>query len=1566
MTHVCRFSHLFQYLLLLLCMLPAGTATSSAQTWNDLEENEAYTARHECSFVQAGDQFYLMGGREDSRTIDVYNYGSNTWNALEDISPSEFNHFQATEYQGLIWVIGSFRDNIFPNEEPEENIWIFNPVTEEWVQGPSIPEGRRRGSTGLSVYNNKFYISGGNTIGHAGGYVAWFDEYDPATGEWTPLADAPRPRDHFHSVVIEDRLYLAGGRLSGGTGGVWSPTIPEVDVYDFITASWSTLPAAQNIPTPRGGASAVNYNGRLLVIGGEVLDQDVYGTLTDDALRITEAYDPATTSWERLADLNSERHGTQALVSGSSIFVLAGSPARGGGNQRNMESFGSGTPAGIPLLASTLTGPGSVEMETGVPIDITLELQGGNVGEYIRSALITGPDAADFEILSDLPDNTLMTPGSSKTLQLRLNASGNLNAVLEIAFGQSSTLSISLSSGTSPSIGLVNPGNQFSTEGQSIILDIDTGFTSVPAYNSSGLPPGLSINPNTGQISGTFSDGTGSGDAFMEDGGVLIVEAESGNITPSWSLTTAGGETGIIAGSDHFNNRNGGTIPYQIQVSTPGVYRFTWNNFFSGPDSTEENDNWLRFPNDENVWFFGYRGTPPDEAFLINNLQGAQSDIVFPIGSNRVTVGTTPAGVGGNGYFKIYRSGGSGEIYDWQARTSDNLPHDVYVWFVNPGTYTMEISERSLGHAIDRIALYKVDGPDYTDVQLSALPESTRSGDGTGAAANSPYTVTVTVTDAGASPDTETIQFTWTVAPEGSLFSAPKATPVTGEAPLEVTFTGSDSTDDIGVTSYSWDFDDGSPLNTDENPQHTFVAVGTYDVSLTVEDSDGNTDTNTVTITVSAPPNTAPIALITASPLIGQAPLPVSFTGSTSTDDGGIVSYSWDFTDGGGSQDPDPDYTFLTEGTYTVQLTVTDAEGLSDSATIDIEVTAADIPPVALAEGTPVSGTAPLEVQFTGSNSTDDLGITAYAWDFTDQGATDTTADPVYTFTSPGTYEVQLTVTDTNGQTGTDTVTITVSASPNTAPIAEITASTESGQAPLQVSFTGSTSTDDGGIVSFTWDFMDGGGSQDPDPEYTFLTEGNYTVQLTVTDAEGLSDSATIDIVVTAADMPPVALAEGSPVSGTAPLEVQFTGSNSTDDLGITAYAWDFTGQGATVTTADPAYTFTSPGIYEVQLTVTDTNGQTGTDTIFITVTQEGENLPPVAVAEATPLSGTAPLEVSFTGSGSVDDSGELEYLWEFMDGDANSTDPDPVHTFTNPGSYTVRLTVTDSGGLTDSESLEIVVEAVANQAPVAVAQADPPSGSAPLEVRFTGSNSYDDTQVVSYFWDFMDGLSSSTEPDPVYTFANAGTYTVTLMVVDAEGLSDTATVSVVVGESANIPPTAIIEASTISGTAPLIIDFTGHNSVDDFGIASYTWDFGDGTSSGEVDPQHTYTEAGNYTVVLTLIDDSGLTNTATVNISVIEEDGDDGRKAVITTNPTRDGVARIRVITIPPNVEVTHIYLHDSAGRFIRSFEAAEVLVSEGSYEIPVAAIRNGLYFVGLKLDQGEPLLLKLLVHSR
>jgi len=413
--------------------------------WVSKDENENYTARHECSFVQAGDKFYLMGGRENAKTIDIYNYASNSWTSLINSAPFEFNHYQAVEYQGLIWIIGAFKTNNYPSETPADNIWIFNPKSQEWIEGPEIPINRRRGSTGLSVYKDKFYIVGGNTNGHDGGFVSWMDEYDPATGIWTSMPNAPRSRDHFNTAVIGDKLYAVGGRLSGGTGGVFNPVIAEVDVYNFSSASWSTLSTAGNLPTPRAAASVVNFKDKLLVIGGEVNSEPVYGITTTGALKITEEFNPVTGAWKRIEDLNFKRHGTQAIVSGNGVFTLAGSPNLGGGSQKNMEYLGQDSPQGIPAVISNISAPNLVSITVDNPSQIPMQVVNGNMGVFISSVVLSGPDKDKFQIISGSLNKTMLKSNSSQIIVIKYTGSiENAGATLVINQGASQSTTIEL------------------------------------------------------------------------------------------------------------------------------------------------------------------------------------------------------------------------------------------------------------------------------------------------------------------------------------------------------------------------------------------------------------------------------------------------------------------------------------------------------------------------------------------------------------------------------------------------------------------------------------------------------------------------------------------------------------------------------------------------------------------------------------------------------------------------------------------------------------------------------------------------------------------------------------------------------------------------------------------------------------------------------------------------------------------------------------------------------------------------------------------------------------------
>lgn len=526
------------------------------------------------------------------------------------------------------------------------------------------------------------------------------------------------------------------------------------------------------------------------------------------------------------------------------------------------------------------------------------------------------------------------------------------------------------------------------------------------------------------------------------------------------------------------------------------------------------------------------------------------------------------------------------------------------------------------------------------------------------------------------------------------------------------------------------------------------------------------------------------------------------------------------------------------------------------------------------------------------------------------------------------------------------------------APEAIATASTNAGNTPLAVQFTGSGSTDDkNDIVDYLWDFGNGDTSTDADTNYTFTEGGTYNVMLTVKDGDGYEDqSDLIEIVVNGA---PEAVANADIISGIAPLEVAFVGDQSTDAEGFVTYAWNFDGS-ANSTEANPVFTFTTPGTYNVTLTVTDEGGLEDTDIITIEV---NSNMPPVAVANADITEGESPLNVNFIGDQSTDDDVIVSYSWDFGDGTSSAME-NPVHTFNVSGIYEVTLTVTDVAGLEDTATLTIIANA-ANGAPIAVATADVTEGEAPLEVNFVGDQSMDDIGIATYEWDFNDGEMSS-EANPAHTFDNPGTYNVVLTVTDEDGLFDSEGVTITVAETSipNEAPIALATSSVVEGEVALEVVFTGDQSTDDVGIVTFNWNFGDGTTSTEANPTHTFTEIGTFEVVLTVTDGEGLEATDTLTITVNENNEASEEPSFefdLAPNPATEFVELVNINFDMD--EIIGVMLHDMSGRLIRQFMVDEVL--EGTVlRLPINTYRNEVYVVTVMLANDEPVSKRLVIN--
>lgn len=287
--------------------------------WVTSSDGSELIARHEAAFVTVGSKFFLLGGR-GVRPVSIFDTDMAVWSDGSE-PPIEIHHFQPVVYEDKIYIIGGMTGP-FPNETPLDKIYIYEPATDIWLEGDEIPEERRRGSTGNILHNGKIYMACGIKNGHVGDHKNWLDRYDPLTGEWEILSDAPRPRDHFQAVLADDNIYLAGGRNTGKEpGDIFAATISEVDVYDVGSDTWTTL--SNTIPTERAGTAAILFDGKVVIAGGESPAQE-------KAHDEVEALDLTTNEWKTLPNLIEGRHGTGLVLFEDELYIASGSGNRGG------------------------------------------------------------------------------------------------------------------------------------------------------------------------------------------------------------------------------------------------------------------------------------------------------------------------------------------------------------------------------------------------------------------------------------------------------------------------------------------------------------------------------------------------------------------------------------------------------------------------------------------------------------------------------------------------------------------------------------------------------------------------------------------------------------------------------------------------------------------------------------------------------------------------------------------------------------------------------------------------------------------------------------------------------------------------------------------------------------------------------------------------------------------------------------------------------------------------------------------------------------------------------------
>ena len=423
-----------------------GTALVSAEEpdpgeWQVIDSGFG-ESRHEGASAQAGETFYVMGGRESDavRIYDPLDGGEGSW-STGAMSPMQLHHFQAVELDGFIYAIGAMTGP-YPYEDPVANVYIYDPLADRWIVGPQLPPERLRGSSGTVVHQGLIYWISGNTNGHVGPVTAMVDVYNPASGSFTSLADIPNPRDHFFATLHQGSIYVIGGRRSVIEGGAFEPTIPEIDVYDIAANTWQTLPAGANLNPPRAAAATDRIGHEIIIAGGESGSEEPMAHVE------AQAFNPTTGQWRNLANMITPRHAAQAIVSNGGFYLIAGSPYRGGpgGAVLNTEALflsGPTTPTGTPITAGAVSAPASINFESASAL-VSISHAGGNQAVIIQAIQITG--SAAFSLAEALTAPVSLAPGARLEILVNYTGVGNDTAVLQITNSNDQITTVALES----------------------------------------------------------------------------------------------------------------------------------------------------------------------------------------------------------------------------------------------------------------------------------------------------------------------------------------------------------------------------------------------------------------------------------------------------------------------------------------------------------------------------------------------------------------------------------------------------------------------------------------------------------------------------------------------------------------------------------------------------------------------------------------------------------------------------------------------------------------------------------------------------------------------------------------------------------------------------------------------------------------------------------------------------------------------------------------------------------------------------------------------------------------
>ena len=487
---------------------------------------------------------------------------------------------------------------------------------------------------------------------------------------------------------------------------------------------------------------------------------------------------------------------------------------------------------------------------------------------------------------------------------------------------------------------------------------------------------------------------------------------------------------------------------------------------------------------------------------------------------------------------------------------------------------------------------------------------------------------------------------------------------------------------------------------------------------------------------------------------------------------------------------------------------------------------------------TPTNGCSPLVVRFT-----DESGgsPTQWRWDL-GNGTISFLQHPSVVYFAPGKYSIKLVVRNASSE---DSVVKTDYIEVFAKPTVDFSASNTSGCYPLAVNFTDLTNPRSDSIASWLWDFGDGNTSTLQNPSHVYNSARNFNVTLQVRNSNGCVSTLTKTSLIQINTGVLAQFTNDYPQTCKAPVTINF--QNQSTGTGSVNYTWDF-GDGNTSNLINPSHTYSTNGTYTVKLVIINGNGCT--DTL---IKSNAVTVGSVDAMFTTPQGICQGANTQFNNTSAPTPA---SVIWYFGDGNT-STDLNATHLYTSAGNYSVKM-VANFGACIDSATRNITVQA---KPTAAFSSSDTADCKAPFTVNFTNQS----TGSASYSWNFGDGATSTLQ-NPSHTYTSTGNFTVTLVTTNANGCSD----SLVKSNHILIAnPVATIANVPDSGCIPFTKTFNASLNISD-PISSYVWNFGDGNTSANASPTHTYTTQGNYNISVIVVTASGCTDTATIAGGVV------------------------------------------------------------------------------------------------